>query len=141
MKKNTKGFTLIELLAVIVILAIIALIATPIVLNLINQARKGAAARSAEGIRKGAQTYYYSSLVEDPDADVSGTYTFTSTTGATNINASNNLFNIDGTMPSEGTVTIASDGKVTGLNIKIQNYYCRFDATGSATCQTTEYAS
>ena len=51
MKKNTKGFTLIELLAVIVILAIIALIATPIVLNLINTARKGAAARSAEGIR------------------------------------------------------------------------------------------
>ena len=30
------GFTLIELLAVIVILAIIALIATPIVLNIIN---------------------------------------------------------------------------------------------------------
>ena len=44
MKKSTKGFTLIELLAVIVILAIIALIATPIVLNLINTARKGAAA-------------------------------------------------------------------------------------------------
>ena len=38
--KKKKGFTLIELLAVIVILAIIVLIATPIVLNLINTARR-----------------------------------------------------------------------------------------------------
>ncbi len=46
MKK--KGFTLIELLAVIVILAIIALIATPIVMNVIENSKKGAAERSAE---------------------------------------------------------------------------------------------
>ena len=45
MKK--KGFTLIELLAVIVVLAVITLIATPIVLNLINTAKKGAAEQSA----------------------------------------------------------------------------------------------
>ena len=45
MKK--KGFTIIELLAVIVVLAVIALIATPIVLNLINTAKKGAAEQSA----------------------------------------------------------------------------------------------
>lgn len=38
-----KGFTLIELLAVIVILAVIALIATPIIMNIINDAKKGAA--------------------------------------------------------------------------------------------------
>ena len=41
--KNKKGFTLIELLAVIVVLAIIALIATPIVMNTIKNAKKGAA--------------------------------------------------------------------------------------------------
>ena len=40
MKK--KGFTLIELLAVIIILAVIALIATPIVLNVVDNARKSA---------------------------------------------------------------------------------------------------
>ena len=34
-----KGFTLIELLAVIIILAIIALIATPIILNVVEDAR------------------------------------------------------------------------------------------------------
>ena len=46
MKKN--GFTLIELLAVIVILAIIALIATPIILGIINDARRESQKRSIE---------------------------------------------------------------------------------------------
>ena len=50
MKRNKKkGFTLIELLAVIVILAIIALIATPIILNVIDTAKIGAAENSALG--------------------------------------------------------------------------------------------
>ena len=43
-----KGFTLIELLAVIVILAIIALIATPIILNIIEDSRNSANQRSVE---------------------------------------------------------------------------------------------
>ena len=43
-----KGFTLIELLAVIVILAIIALIATPIILDIINDAREESNERSVE---------------------------------------------------------------------------------------------
>lgn len=42
MKQNKKGFTLIELLAVIVILAIIALIATPLIMDVINDAKEGA---------------------------------------------------------------------------------------------------
>ena len=50
MKK--RGFTLIELLAVIVVLAIIALIATPIVMNTIKNAKKGAAERSADSYIK-----------------------------------------------------------------------------------------
>ena len=47
--KSNKGFTLIELLAVIVILAIIALIATPIILDVIDTAKKGSAESSALG--------------------------------------------------------------------------------------------
>ena len=50
-----KGFTLIELLAVIVVLAIIALIATPIVMNTIKSAKKGAAERSADNYIKGVE--------------------------------------------------------------------------------------
>ena len=57
MKQNKKGFTLIELLAVIVILAIIALIATPIVLNMINQARKSAARSSSLGFVDSIEYY------------------------------------------------------------------------------------
>ncbi len=44
-----KGFTLIELLAVIVILAVIALIATPTILSVVDDARKGAAKASVLG--------------------------------------------------------------------------------------------
>ncbi len=47
-----KGFTLIELLAVIVILAIIYLIATPIVLNIINDTKESSNKRSIEQYAK-----------------------------------------------------------------------------------------
>lgn len=48
MKKN--AFTLLELLAVIVILAIIALITTPIILGVIEEAKKQALGSSAYGL-------------------------------------------------------------------------------------------
>ena len=54
MKK--RGFTLIELLAVIVVLAIIALIATPIIMNTIKNAKKGAAERSADSYIRQVET-------------------------------------------------------------------------------------
>ena len=53
--KKKKGFTLIELLAVIVILAIIALIATPIILNIVEKARKSAFENTAYGIIKSGE--------------------------------------------------------------------------------------
>ena len=46
--KRKNGFTLIELLAVIVILAIIALIATPIILGIVEDAKRDAFLRSVE---------------------------------------------------------------------------------------------
>lgn len=45
MKKD--GFTLVELLAVVVILAVVALIATPIILNIINDTKKSSIKQSA----------------------------------------------------------------------------------------------
>ena len=65
MKMNKKGFTLIELLAVIVVLAIIALIATPIVMNVISDAQKGANARSVEGYMKAVESAYYQSMLDN----------------------------------------------------------------------------
>jgi bacterial surface protein 26-residue repeat/prepilin-type N-terminal cleavage/methylation domain len=48
--KEKNGFTLIELLAVVVILAVIALIATPIIINVIENARKKAFENSVYGV-------------------------------------------------------------------------------------------
>ena len=67
-----KGFTLIELLAVIVILAVIALIALPIILDMIEDSRKGAALASANGYVRAvnykiAQEALNDRVVEDGD--------------------------------------------------------------------------
>ncbi len=56
--KSKKGFTLIELLAVIVILAIIALIATPIIIGVIENARKKAFENTAYGVLEGLRLDY-----------------------------------------------------------------------------------
>ena len=91
--KNKKGFTLIELLAVIVVLAIIALIATPIVMNTIKNAKKGAAERTADNYIKQVETTIAEKKLENnPLAD--GPYTIDS----------------NGNKPSEGTVTISNGG-------------------------------
>ena len=65
-----KGFTLIELLAVIVILAIIALIATPIILGIINDARRSAKERSAELVYTGVEYAYTTSLYKNTEGTV-----------------------------------------------------------------------
>lgn len=58
MRSKKNGFTLIELLAVIVILAIIALIATPLVLNIIEDAKTSAFKASVQQMVKNAQTQF-----------------------------------------------------------------------------------
>ena len=106
--KKKKGFTLIELLAVIVILAIIALIATPIVLNIIKTSRKGAFARSAEGVLKASKLYYTSSLMEE----VTPKEQEFTCDNKTCITESNIKLDVDGSM-GEGNVKITSDGKIS----------------------------
>lgn len=62
---NKKGFTLIELLAVIVILAIVALIATPLILNVIEESRKNAFKNSAYGLIEAVELDYAKDIMED----------------------------------------------------------------------------
>lgn len=73
---RNKGFTLIELLAVIVILAIIALIATPIILGIINDARKQSKQRTAELIAKESQLAYTSYLFTTNGAEPANSCAF-----------------------------------------------------------------
>ncbi len=63
MKKN--GFTLIELLAVIIILAIVALIATPIILNVIEDSRKSANKSQIELLLGGLEQLYASNMLSE----------------------------------------------------------------------------
>ena len=111
-----KGFTLIELLAVIVILAIIALIATPIVLNIIENSKDSSNKRSIE---------LYGSAIEQAVAKAklngntlpSGKYT--TTDGKTLTNGST-TFKVD----YDGSkvvceVNITTNGEVSLKNCKV----------------------
>ena len=106
MRKN--GFTLIELLAVIVILAIIALIATPLILNVIDDAKKGAFQNSAYGIVSAAELGYAKDVLNNEATET----TFTYENGVEVANPSGKKLDYKGSRPQNGTVVVNSDGDV-----------------------------
>ncbi len=130
MKKNIKGFTLIELLAVIVILAIIALIATPIVLNLIERARKGAAESSAYAYIKSSETAAVVELMSNTSLDlanktckVQATQTQLSCEDSDGTVLATLTIDVKGDLPKEGsTITFNAQGSVTEVNFNIGAY-------------------
>ena len=97
--KTKKGFTLIELLAVIVILAIIALIATPIIVGVINDAKKNAFTDTAYGVAEAAKLYYAGQF--DNDAFTGKTFDFTGNTDE---------LKLSGKKPSSGMLQIDKNG-------------------------------
>lgn len=126
MRKNTKGFTLIELLAVIVILAVIALIATPIIMNVINDAKNGANKDSAYGIVKAIETEIAQKMVKDSTYSAPASCTITGKKCQVGSTADANLdIDIDykGTEASAGTIyftngtATSTTGKVTTITI------------------------
>ena len=68
--KKKNGFTLIELLAIIVILAIIAVITVPIILDIIDNSKKGAASDSAYGYKDSINKYFLTKLSEDSSYNI-----------------------------------------------------------------------
>ena len=100
-KMNKKGFTLIELLAIIVILAIIAVITVPIILNIIDEAKKGAEKNSVIGYGKAVELAYTQYLFEQ----------------STGVDDEHNT-HLDNTT-GETTTTNISNGKT--INISIDN--------------------
>ena len=111
MKEKNKGFTLVELLAVIVILALIALIATPIILNVINDAKKQAAKDSAYGYMDAVEKYIVSSELEDKSIK-DGTY---------RVEELNKKISVKGSTPDNGNIEI-KNSSVKSYDIGIDGY-------------------
>ena len=115
MKEKNKGFTLVELLAVIVILAIIALIATPIILNVINDAKKQAAKDSAYGYMDAVEKYIVSSELEDKSIQ-DRTYS---------VEELNSMgVSVKGSTPDNGNIEI-KNSSVKSYDIGIDGYVVR----------------
>ncbi len=129
------GFTLIELLAVIVILAVIALIATPLIMGVIDDARKGSAKNGAYGYVKAMENTIATEMIKDttispdsPQTEV-GKVTFTPlmNSGAAGTKKKADI-NYKGTKPdrhnlviTNGTVGNGSCIVVSGYGFKMEN--------------------
>ena len=111
-----KGFTLIELLAVIIILAIVALIATPIILDVVEDAKKSAATSEANVIVSGINNFCATAEMK---AQIDDEYTDICADGVTSVEVA--------TMVNLGNATLSGDptyenGKVTAITV-ISNGY------------------
>ena len=140
--KSKNGFTLIELLAVIVILAVIALIATPIILNLIEKARLGAAESSAYAYIEAAEKAVVVHMMSNPNDKV-GTSCKVAGTSLTckKVGDAEDMdpFTLDvkGEVPSAGSLTIDEKGTITGATgLTIGSYTVTYGG-GKATAKAS----
>ncbi len=104
MKQIKNGFTLIELLAVIIILAIVALIATPLILNVIDDSRESANMSEANMILKAVEQLY---MVSSLDSDNPMNSKFD---GSLDIY---DQLDVNGEKPEEGSVIVEPDGDIS----------------------------
>ncbi len=117
---NRKGFTLIELLAVIAILAIIAVITSPIILGVMEGARKDAAKDKAWGTINAVDLAYSQDQIKERKYKLGTPVDFSNKpalVGSMQVKAS-------GELPTSGTVIIRDDGQIIALNLKFGSYTC-----------------
>ena len=143
MKNKKNGFTVIELLAVIIVLAIIALIATPIIFNVIENAKIKSLENSCYGVIDAVRTNYSENLLnstreckDENDKNCGG-----------KIETSGNVkeLTVAGEQPSGGSWVIVNDPKTeNGRGIQItdvtfdsmKGYFCSNDlTTGKVKCE------
>ena len=117
------AFTLIELLAVIIILAIIALIATPIILNVVEDARISAGKSEAQMIYSGINNYCASSMMEE---QLNGKVDICAD-GVTTEEVSQ-MVNLGNAIVNK---VIYSNGKVTELEVESNNHTFKLCGDGS----------
>lgn len=125
-KMNKRGFTLIELLAIIVILAIIAVITVPIILNIIENARVGAARSSALGYADAIKLAYVESQYS------TGSTTGTAVPATISGSAATLYVNKEGS-DVQCTGVEVRDGKLTIKKCEVGNYYFTNYADGEFT--------
>lgn len=118
--KKQKGFTLIELLAVIVILAIIALIATPMIMDVIDKAKKGAAEASANGYIEAIEKYSLIDMIDNTDAPgiPSKIYDLSDTEDKAVLDKAE----VKGEKPISGWVYVNTKGMVEAADLKFKSY-------------------
>lgn len=133
--KREKGFTLLELLAVILVIAIIALIAMPIILNVIEDARKQASLRSAEGYLDAVEKAVLKSKIDNKKIE-NGKYFVKNGDLYADINDSSSSIKVDvkGTLPANGDSIEITKGEVTNCSLTISDYpiSCNSDGKLSA---------
>ena len=115
-----RGFTLIELLAVIVILAIIALIATPIVINIINDSKKESINRSIELYLDHVQKMIAKEQMKDPTFNPSKCKI-----NEGNLTCDGKTIQIEmkGQTPKSGTIKFSKGMVIEGVNLELDNLY------------------
>ena len=141
--KKKNAFTLIELLAVIVVLAIIALIATPIVMNTIKNAKKGAAERTADNYIKQVETAVAEERLSKNEV-LEGEYQITSDgnlcrdKSASCSDEEKIKIEMSGTKPTSGKIKI-TNGSVdqTSSSMTIGDYTVSYNST-KKTYEATE---
>ena len=119
--KNKKGFTLIELLAIIVILAVIAVITTPIILNVIENSKKGAAQDSALWYKDAVHKYYASRLAIDSSFQMVDSIYEIDSNGYLVDGTNDYEIQVSGKVPSSGFVQIEKN-IVTNACISFDDY-------------------
>ena len=118
-RKKKIGFTLIELLAVIIVLAIIALIATPIIFNVIENAKIKSLENSCYGVIDAVRTNYAEGLLNSEDGTVKSKGNVTEITVA-------------GEQPIAGTWEIDNSSNPDNRGIKIKDV--KFGSMKDYTC-------
>ena len=101
MLKKYKGFTLIELLGVIIILAIVAIVATPIIIDLVEDARNKTNEETVYGIINAGKYYYAESMLDD--------------TKKYNVENKQDIYDLivlNGEKPKEGKLYVNNSGQV-----------------------------
>ena len=125
-----KGFTLIELLAVIVILAVIALIATPIILNIIEDTKKSAAKESTEFYVDGlTKQIVAKNMLNEFNPDIC-----LIEDGVLTCDSNSFDYSINGSKPENGYIRF-DNGKIIEYSLCIMDYRVTNDGTNTTTVQ------